>query len=233
MRVLISAPPKSGGSQLRCLIAAAYGLRALNTREAPGGSDHDALYVWLTELPDASVASLDLPWSEALAHGLGEDVRLVSIIRHPFDLFLASYDVAQQRAARGRQAARGWGALAGKPIDDPAIINFACRGFAAEVTSLRGWSESSAATIRFETLEADPAEALRIASERLGALDGRALTSAVELCPADQVIVSRPSQGRRMGNVPAGSWRERLPAVLLDVLRERYAEDAVRLGYDV
>ncbi|MDQ2653128.1 MAG: hypothetical protein M3Z20_08790 [Chloroflexota bacterium] len=233
MRVVISAPRKTGGSQLRCLLSMAYDLKA-PPAPAPGADDLTAVSTWLEELPEMSVSNCDLPFAALQAPALGAGVHVIGVIRHPFDLFVSNFDVAQQRAARGREedrAGQGWSILAGEQLDGEAAQAYAASGFAREVGALRDWAFSGCC-VRYEDLLADPANVLASLSLALGALTAEQIRHAVSLCPAENVVVSRPGRGRRMPSLPPGAWRERLPSVMLETLRAGYAADVTALGYD-
>jgi hypothetical protein len=161
-------------------------------------------------------------------------VQIVGVIRHPFDLFLSNYDVAQQRAARGREdeeADHAWSILSGEALDGDVAQAYAASGFASELSAFRDWAEAGLA-IRYEDLLADPEAVLRSLTVALGPLSAEPIRHAVSLCPAENVVASRPGRGRRMPALPPGAWRERLPRALLDTLRERYGADVTALGYD-
>lgn len=240
MRVLIASPRKSGGAHLRCLLAAAYGLNVAGSRDAPAlvaGSDSDAVAAWLAELPEGIVTATDYAFGGELATAAARhDVTLVSIVRHPFDLFLSNYEVAQQRAARKKNTPEDitfWNQFVGLALDDPRMLAYASEGFREEVDWLLGWQASGEATVRFEALSADPTTALLGLEPDFAAITPELASRAVEICPPESLFVSRPFRGRRMGDLPAGAWRERLPTALLDVLRECHADAAEALGYEV
>lgn len=194
------------------------------------------LATWLGSLSDGSVLSTDIPCSaelENVATALG--VQLVAILRHPFDLFVSMYDVAQQRAARERSDGEDtpWGVMANQDIGNPAVQAYAAGAFQREIEWLSDWQTSGCATVRFELLEADPAAALAAIADRISPLSPAEIAHAVALCPADNPVASRPGRGRRMPPLRSGAWRERLPDSVLAILRERYALHVERLGYDL
>jgi hypothetical protein len=239
MRVLIAAPRKSGSALLRCLLASAFGLQVVGTRDAPGAAG-DELDLWLNELPDNTIAGVGFPYSPALASTIDRTgITMVAILRHPFDLFVSNHDVAQQRAARKKDRAGDgsdellWSRLAGRELGDQEIIAYAETGFADEIAWLQSWRASGAPVVELSQLELDPAAALSELSHSFGALTDEQVAHAVTMCPPESVIVSRPFRGRRMPGLPAGTWRERLPVSLLDVLRKHYADQVVELGYEV
>ena len=119
MRVVISAPRKSGGAHLRCLLSMAYDLKAPPV-SPPEGKEPAEIAAWIHELPDRSVSTCDLPFSLLSHPASAASVHLVGIIRHPFDLFVSNFDVAQQRAARGRGSSEedpAWSVLSGVELD--------------------------------------------------------------------------------------------------------------------
>jgi hypothetical protein len=236
MRVVIAAPRRSGGPLLRCLLGAAYHLAAVGSRDAPERDDLAAIDAWMADLPEQSVTIAGFPFSPELeAIARRHDVRLVAILRHPFDLFLSNHDVAQQQAKRRRgtaENARSWGKLAGLALDDPATLAYARDDFGEDVAWMEGWQASGAPIVRYELLDADPAAVLTGIASHFGPLDSAGIARAIQLCPAENVVVSRPDRGRRMPVLPAEAWREQLPAPVLALLRDRYGAAAARLGYD-
>ena len=154
MRLLIATPRKSGNAQLRCLLASAYGLEFINSRHAPDGSNFAEMRAWLGELPERSVAHTSFrytPQLKTLAAKLG--ITLVAVLRHPFDLFVTIYDVAQHRAdKKGPQseAAVSWTHLAGKDFDHPDVLAYLREGFSEEIDWLKEWHDSGELVLRFE-----------------------------------------------------------------------------------
>ena len=233
MRVVISAPRKSGAPQLRCLIAMAYELKNPPV-SAPDQVDKDSLTTWMAHLPEQSVATCDLSLELLSDPGAVADVRLIGVIRHPFDLFVSNYDVAQQQAARGREDGeeeRICLPLQGEELDSEAARRYAASGFGAEVKALQAWA-SGGTSVRYEDLIADPSVVLRSLASALGPLSSEQIDRAIRLCPSENVVASRPGRGRRMPALPPGGWRDRLPASLTDTLRATFREEVARLGYD-
>lgn len=233
MRIVISAPRKSGGAHLRCLLSMAYDLKAPPV-SPPDRKEPPEIARWLSALPERSVSTCDLPFSTLVNPATGTDVQLIGIIRHPFDLFVSNFDVAQQRAARGRgsrEEGPAWSVLSGEELGGEVAQMYAAGDFASEVNALRDWSTHSA-TVKFEDLLADPSTTLKSLSVALGPLTGEQIGHAVSLCPAENVVVSRPGQGRRMPSLPPGAWRDRIPDSVLHSLRESYSDEVAELGYD-
>lgn len=211
----------------------AYELKAPPV-SSPERKEPAEITAWISELPERSVSTCDLPFSTLVNPASATDVHVVGIIRHPFDLFLSNFDVAQQRAARGRvntDEDSAWSVLSGEKLDGEVARRYAAGDFASEVKSLREWS-ARGATVKFEDLLANPADTLKTLSGALGPLPDAQIDRAVSLCPAENVVVSRPGQGRRMPSLSPGAWRDRLPANLLDTLRQGYGGQVAELGYD-
>lgn len=234
MRILIAGPPKSGNARLRCLLAAAYGLRSGNAREAPNENNRDELLPWLAELPEQSVVAVAFRHSVELVNASAErEIRIVPIIRHPFDLFVSSIAVNRSRATR----AQAKGMTPSRPVedqalDDPAILAYAREGFAIEIASLVGWFESGLPVVRFEGLEAAPSGLMTSLSRSIGPLRDDEIARALSICPADGVILGSPERGKRMPSLPSGSWRDHLPDKTLHLLRDRYHDLVLQLGYE-
>lgn len=233
MRVVISAPRKSGGAHLRCLLSMAYDLKA-PPLSPPGSNEPTAVAAWLAGLPENSVSTCDIPHADIEKPASASGVHLVGIIRHPFDLFVSNFDVLQQRAVRGvedDENIRSWSHLSGQDLDGEPVRQFATTSFAIEVRTLRDWSNADC-SVRYEDLLAEPGVALQAVSDSLGPLSEDQVRHAVALCPAENVVLSRPGRGRRMPALPPGSWRERLPASLATTLRDTFGADVVALGYE-
>jgi hypothetical protein len=239
MRLLIATPRKSGNAQLRCLLASAYGLELINSRYAPDGSDFAEIAAWLGELPERSVVHTSFrytPQLKTLATKLG--ITLVAVLRHPFDLFVTIYDVAQHRADKKEPkagAAVSWVQLAGREIDHPDVMKYLREGFSEEIDWLREWRASGVPALRFERLEADPFQALSGLTTHLGPVDDDAVEHAVANCPAEKQVRTSPVRGRPtpIPVVPTGAWRERLSDDHVSILRDRYGDDVRQLGYEL
>jgi hypothetical protein len=236
MRVLIASPRKTGNAQLRCLLASAYGLELIGSRDAPDGSEVNAVESWLEDFPNRGVAHTSFHYSPELATLLADHgVSAVAVLRHPFDLLVSIHEIAQRRSAKkGRllQEADPWAPLAGRDLDDPAVMEYVIDGFSDEITWLKGWHDSGVPIVRFELLEIAPSRVLAQLATALGQLDDDQIAHAVEMCPAENLVRSSPVLGRRMPPVPSGTWRERLPQDQLSILRDRYGDDVRQLGYE-
>ena len=237
MRLLIAAPRKSGNARLRCLLATAYGLELVGSRDVPDGAGIGEVASWLSDLPDSSVAHV--PWGHTAALDMlaaKHEARFVAILRHPFDLLLSVHEIAQHRSGKkGRQGqtADSWAVLAHRELSDPEVLAYLHEGFSDEIAWLRDWHDSGAPLLRFELLDADPAGALAALASDLGSLADETIAHAVAVCPAENLVRSSPVRGRRMPAVSAGAWRERLSDEHLAILRDRYGSEVSQLGYEL
>lgn len=210
----------------------AYDLKAPPI-SAPERRDPVEIAAWLAELPEQSVSTCDLPRSMLLEPATAAGVLLVGVVRHPFDLFVSNYDVAQQRATRGRDADDqeiAWTVLAGEELAGDVATAYAAGAFSAEIAAIQDWSKSEV-SVSFEDLLVEPGTVLNSLSAELGPLTHEEIAHAVGLCPAENVVVSRPGQGRRMPPTPPGAWRDRMPASLIAVLVQHYGAEVAELGY--
>jgi hypothetical protein len=228
LRILLAAPRKSGAAHLRCLLASVYGLAVADPRGAPPSDDLD-------EIPEGAILATDRAFSPHLgASAERRGVNLVAIVRHPYDLFVSDYLVAQQRdqrrGAAGERAARD-SAMAGKPIDDPAVLHYLESGFAAQMAWLVDWQQSGAAVVRLEDLLADPAATLHHLTERIEPVDTAGIDRALLVCPSESPVRSRPEIGRRMRVVPPDSWRDHLTPDHLRVFASMHKDALEALGY--
>jgi hypothetical protein len=237
MKIVIAAPRKSGNVQLRCLLAAAYGLEAVGSRDNPDEANDEAVAAWMDELPDGSIVHTGFAFTPRLATLAAEhDVTFVAIVRHPYDLFVSNFEIAQRRAGSEKAAEGRFGALVQlgeRALDDPEVLAYLDDGFAREIAWLRGWQESGYPIVRFEDLDVDETAALHALANALGPLTPEQVAKAVDACAAPPVYRARPERGRRMPAAPAGAWRDRLSEAHLTILRDRYGEDIRQLRYEV
>lgn len=223
LRILLAAPRKSGAAHLRCLLAAVYGLAVIDPRGAPPSDDLD-------ELPDGAVLATDRAFSNTLGESASRQrTHLIAILRHPFDLFMSTYQVAQQRMQRGEvHAPTG---LEGKSLADPAVRNYLETRFTEQIAWLLDWHASGALIVRYEELIADPAATFGALANRIDPVGSVQIDRALLVCPTENPVRSRPSSGRRMPEVSPGAWREILPPGIQAALMERYGDVPHQLGY--
>jgi len=234
MKVVIVSPPKSGANRLRCLLAAAYGFRVLDARDAPGTSEPAELARWLTSLPDNCVTHTNLSFNEALPARAAElGVTLIAIIRHPFDLFVSNQAVRSNREQRKSLRARNRDTTVQEPgfnrEDEPRdpLVELA-----GDIQALLDWSDGAMVTLRYEDILECPDAVLAKVSQVIGELNDIQIAHAVKLCPAEQRIVSSSNRGARMAEVAPGTWRDAIDPSTLTQLQSRFELSVVSLGYE-
>ena len=234
MKVVIVSPPKSGANRLRCLLAAAYGFRVLDARDAPVSAEPPELAHWLTSLPDHSVTHTSLPFDEALPARAAElSVPLIAIIRHPFDLFVSNQAVRSNRKQRKSLRARNRDSSLQEPDfnreDEPRdpVVELA-----GDVQALLDWSDSAMVTLRYEDILERPDAVLSKVSKVIGELNDIQIAHAVKLCPAEQRIVSSSNRGARMAEIAPGTWRDAIDPSTLTQLQSSFELSVVSLGYE-
>ena len=229
LRILVAAPRKSGGAQLRCMLAYVYGLGVGDARSKSLNDD-------AAEVPPGMVVATHQAYSPAFAaSAIGSDVRLLAVVRHPYDLFTSNYLNAQHRDKRGGAASdeqTPFALLRGRPIDDLTVLGYLEDGFGEQISWLLGWQASGATLVSYERLIADPAQTLRALTEHIAPADDARVERAPLVCPAESLVRSRPGAGRRMPALAPGGWRDHLTEAHLAILRARYGDATRALGYE-
>lgn len=241
MRVLIVAPPKTGNSWLKCLFSAVYGLDWLTSDDVPAGTDRDSFAAWLASggFPENAVFHHHYDYSpELVALANAESIHLATILRDPYDMFVSRYFFAQAQADNKKRAAksvdRSPDVMAGKPIDDPAVLAYLADSFGAQIQKGIDWLESGASTVvKYEGLVERPVEELARATARVEPVDADRIGAAIEACRADVLLKSRKGLKRRIRAATSGDWENHLTAVHLDIFRERHGDRIRALGYAV
>ena len=109
------------------------------TFETPERADLPALRSWLAadRFPDGTIfhQHYDYCAGDRRRAGRRTCARLVTIVRDPYDAFVSTYYTLQQHAAEKNQKGRKFTELMGKPLDDPAVIEFLRRGRLSRTTS--------------------------------------------------------------------------------------------------
>jgi hypothetical protein len=160
---------------------------------------------------------------------------LVTIVRDPYDAFVSTYYTLQQHAAEDNQKGRKFTELMGKPLDDPAVVDFLRRGgYWNNLQKARDWSSSGRAVVlRYEDLSRDPLAALRRATAQIAPLDDDRLQIAIDYCRADRMRQRTKGGSKHVRQATVGDSVRQLTPDHLDAFREAYAELITELGYQV
>ncbi|MCC6312618.1 MAG: sulfotransferase domain-containing protein [Thermomicrobiales bacterium] len=241
MKILIVAPPKTGNSWLKCLLSTAYGIEWMTPDQAPPGADFVTFRDWVEagSFPANGVYHRHYDYSPDLCdlaahHG----IHLATILRDPYDMFVSRYFFTQAQADNERRAdkpvERGHDGMTGKPIDDPAVLEYLADGFGAQLQKGIDWLQSGASVVvRYEALHADPVAELTRAANEIEPVAPERITAAIEACQADTLLQRRKGLRRRIRSATVGDWRNHLGPQHLALFRVHHADRIHALGYEV
>jgi hypothetical protein len=223
---------------LKCLLGRAYGLRWLRAFETPASPDLASLSTWLAEgrFPDGTIFHQHYDFSPEIADALDAvPAQLVTIVRDPYDAFVSTFYTLQQHAAENNQKGRKFTELMGKPLDDPAIVEFLRRGgYANNLQKARDWASSGRAVVlRYEDLSRDSLAALRRATVQIAPLGDDRLQTAIDYCRADRMRQRTKGGSKHVRTATVGDSVRQLSPDHLDAFREAYADIITELGYEV
>jgi hypothetical protein len=238
VRIVIAGPPKTGNMWLKCLLGRAYGLRWLRGFETPERADLPALTSWLAakRFPDGTIFHQHYDYSPEVADALDAvPAHLVTIVRDPYDAFVSTYYTLQQHSAENNQKGRKFTELMGKPLDDPAVIEFLRDGgYRNNLEKARDWAQSGRAVVlRYEDLSRDPLAELRRTTALIAPVSVENLETAIDYCRADKMRQRTKGGSKHVRAATVGDSLRQLTADHLDAFREAYAELITELGYQV
>jgi hypothetical protein len=238
VRIVIAGPPKTGNMWLKCLLGRAYGLRWLRGFETPERADLPALTSWLAakRFPDGTIFHQHYDYSPEVADALDAvPAHLVTIVRDPYDAFVSTYYTLQQHSAENNQKGRKFTELMGKPLDDPAVIEFLRDGgYRNNLEKARDWAQSGRAVVlRYEDLSRDPLAELRRTTALIAPVSVENLETAIDYCRADKMRQRTKGGSKHVRAATVGDSLRQLTADHLDAFREAYAEIITELGYPV
>jgi hypothetical protein len=223
---------------LKCLLGRAYGLRWLRNFETPERPDLRALITWLTvnRFPDGTIFHQHYDFAPEVADALDAvPAHVVTIVRDPYDAFVSTYYTLQQHSAENNQKGRKFTELMGKPLNDPAVIDFLRRGgYRNNLEKARDWANSGRAVVlRYENLSQDPLAELRRATELIAPVSVESLETAIDYCSADRMRQRTKGGSKHVRAATVGDSERQLTADHLEAFREAYAEIIAELGYPV
>ena len=223
---------------LKCLLGRAYGLRWLKRFETPERVDLPALTSWLAanRFPDRTIFHQHYDYSPEVANALDAvPAHLVTIVRDPYDAFVSTYYTLQQHSAEENQKGRKFTELMGKPLDDPAVIEFLRQGgYRNNLEKARDWANSGRAVVlRYEDLSQDPLAELQRATELIAPVSVESLETAIDYCRADRMRQRTKGGSKHVRAATVGDSLRQLTADHFAAFREAYAEIITELGYPV
>lgn len=238
MRIVITSPPRSGNHWLKCLLSRIYDLSWLPPKDQ-AGHNPDEVRAWSERggFLDNSIYFQHCRFSDRLCDALeAVPAHLVTIVRDPYDIFVSYYHWVQERAARqhGRQRAHKRHALAGKAIDDPAVLAYVADEFGSNLARANGWLHSGRAIVaRYEELHADPIAELTRVADRIEPVSPAQVEAAIEACRSDNMRQMKPKFAWQVRAATVGESRRSLGDPVLAVFRQHHAEAIRSLGYEV
>lgn len=238
MRIVVAGPPKAGNVWLKCLLANAYGIRALGPREFPHRPQLPMLREWIAagSFADDTIFHQHYEYSPALADQFDSvKAHLVTIVRDPYDAFVSSYYALQTHVDDGLRSGRRTDGMLGKPLDSPEVYDYLrSGGFRKNMFRARDWIQSGRSSIvRYEKLHADPIAELKRVTDAIQSVPEDRLAEAIEACSADNMRQMGGGVAKHVRTAKVGDSREKLNAQHLEIFRDRYAELIPLLGYDV
>ena len=238
MRIVIAGPPKTGNMWLKCLLGRAYGLRWLRPFETPERVDLPSLESWLANgrFPDGTIFHQHYDFAPEIAAVLDAvPAHLVTIVRDPYDAFVSTYYTLQQHAAEENQKGRKLTELMGKPLDDPAVVEFLRRGgYRNNLQKARDWATSGRAVVlRYEDLSRDPLSELRRATAKIAPVSDDRLETAIDFCRADRMRLRTKGGSKHVRTATVGDSMRQLTSDHLEAFRDAYADLVAELGYPV
>jgi hypothetical protein len=239
MRIVVSAPPKSGNHWIGCLLSTIYGLQW----PTPGGhaatANPESLAAFVADggFPDGSMFHHHTRYHQRLCDIIDAiPAHHVTIIRDPYDVFVSMYYWEQERSSRGlgRDQPRPRHAMYGKPLDHEDVLQFLADGFGQHIKRANGWLHSGRAIpVRYEELHRDPIAALQRVTNQIEPVPVEAIEAAIESCRAERVRQQDEKMAWHVRAAKVGDSREKLGEAHLTVFRERHADAIRSLGYEV
>lgn len=239
MRIVVSAPPKSGNHWIGCLLSTIYGLQW----PTPGGHAATSSPESLAEFalsggfPDGSMFHHHTRFHRRLCDVIDSiPAHNVTIVRDPYDVFVSMYYWEQERSSRGLgvDQPRPRNAMFGKPLDHNDVVQFLADGFGPHISRANGWLHSGRAIpIRYEELHANPLGALQRVTDQIEPVSVERVALALETCRAERVRQQDEKMSWHVRSARVGDSRDKLSEVHLAVFRERHGDQIRLLGYDV
>jgi hypothetical protein len=236
MKILIASQPKTGNVWIRNLLARLYALDDLNERygDAIPGKAPDFV-PWIREhgFPEGGIMHEHLyPKPELLEFARQEGVRLVTMLRNPYEVFVSFHHYVNRmpHIFEGRPAQ----VLIGKPIDHPDVLRFLASDYRIHLNISVQWVESdSTALVRYEELLADtPAELARLV-RNWEPVSSEAIAEAVDHCSAEKMKKQGGWKASHIRSASARTWDDHLTEAHLEIFRENYSRHLIVMGYEV
>jgi hypothetical protein len=238
VRILVAAPPKTGNMWMKCLLGTIYDLRWLKPAEQPAVASLPAFREWVAAggFADGTIYHQHYDFAAEICD-IAEAIpaHLVTLVRDPYDAFVSSYFTMQQHHADGNRKQRRLTALMGKPLDDPAVVDFLrAGGYRNNLKKACDWLECGRAhAVRYERLHADPIGELTRLTKAIQPVPAATIARAVEACSAENMRRRSRGMAKHVRAAKPDDARRRLTEAHYAAFREAYADFVRRLGYEV
>ena len=236
LRIVLAASPVAADAWVKCFLAAVCGVEWVTTGEGPAGADLGAFATWIGHggFRDGTAIQRHFPYTRELADlAAGVPASLVTVVRDPYDVFVALYRSVQERAP-GEQSTtrRPVDAMAGNPLTDPAVLAYLENGFRPYLAQMAGWLDDARVTmLRYEDLRRDPVGSLGAARVPLVSAREERVAQAAERCTAAERRAKLTTNGG--SPLAVGLGREILTDVHFSLFRARHADLIEVLGYEI
>ncbi len=238
MRILVAAPPKTGNMWLKCLLGTIYELRWLKPHQAPREASLSAFRDWVAGggFVDGTIYHQHYQFSDEICD-IAEAIpaHIVTLVRNPYDAFVSTYYTLQQHHDDNNRKRRGKTVLMGKPLDDPAVIEFLrADGYRGNLVKARNWMSSGRAhVVRYEALHSDPIGELGRLTDAIRPVPQEAIVRAVEACSAENMRRRSQGMAKHVRVARPDDARQRLTEEHYAAFRDTYADLILELGYEV
>src|SRR5687768_5875533 len=109
MRIVLAASPVAADAWVKCFLAAVCGVEWVTAGEGPADADIAAFANWIGHgrFRDGTAIQRNFPYTRDLADlAAGVRARLVTVVRDPYDVFVALYHSVQERSHGERSTTR-------------------------------------------------------------------------------------------------------------------------------
>ena len=234
MRIIVASPAKTGNIWVKLMLAEIYQLKVIN--EVPriplrflrafineGRFEENAIFHQHFRPTEAFFELID-----------PIDARLVTTIRHPYDVFVSLYFYVQRLSHLFHEGAPLY-PLIGRALDDPAVFEYLEKdedGFGFQVRLALDWVDCGRSIIvTYEDLLADTYQAVWGMTEQIQPVPARVIRQAVKNNQADRLRKKSLTLNKHIRAGTTGDWRNHLTRQHLELINKTHGPLIQRLGY--
>ena len=231
LRIVIGGSPRTGNNWLTYLLAETYRLPRLLRI---GSADN----LELIKPGDPFVLYQHIPPSRRfLDWGADRDVRFVTMTRHPADVFLSLYHLANNyaRTGLGGDFNRQYGVekILGQPLDSESVYDFLAHDFGHIYISLYWVLSGHALVVRYEDLHTDTERTLMDLTAKIMPVGASDIHRAMRRCSKKRMRRKSPFMRFSVRRGATGEGADTLNETHLSILRRRLADELPALGYEI